>query len=385
MNNIMSVFSAIILLFSAFFSGLPLQTCDNTAPVKNETIEINLYENQNGDLKINSSLLQDYELVFDQPGFTGNFKSVLSLSSPYTFSVLMRSLLKASNGWAEEHHIASTAGIYTSDVFESATAEKEIWITAAETDPFFQSISQKYTEEYRYGLQMPSDQESIVTILNEWKKYMFGKDASFLIKIYDNDQYMIINVMNDKGIIMTVSADYSEAQTITVIIGKAQNQVYYYQKIQCLEAENDPEYIIELRRGSEPSYQSSGNLLPVYTNHLRFNVSDNQYDYQMEIQSIILNSPFSIQGSVKVKENGIYEIDAEIPDEASFAESQKLHAVVGEITAAPENNNLKELSLSNPAERIQALEEILHGVNETKLKYCIPEELIKVAEIILMH
>ena len=273
-----------------------------------EEVKINFtFQDDGTDIRFLTSLLPEHKLPVIPPPEGMESKDVFALLQPDLLPALIRGFGETITEWNKEK--ASTEkGFFVGDLFEHAGEKEVIDINANDTEILISRLAGHLAETETGGQDEAAAAkraENISSALKFLEKQIAGEETTARISTFDKNRYFTIDIQNHQETVLSLSADLSQKDTVCLLICRGAGDAVYYEEINCVSHEAETDYTISLYRTEAPSFRIIKEQECMQFSEIRFNKkSEDTFDFEGEIQSVLLPSAAKINGGKSIDEDG---------------------------------------------------------------------------------
>ena len=269
-----------------------------TSQAENANTKISLTVMDDGDeIVLSTSLLPDNSITIIHPEGSDS-KSVFSLFRPETLPEMLSCFKDVILDWNREKSIILN-GFYVGDLFDHASVKEYLEIGPEEMDRLCSDLAGYFQISGKSAAETDSKTNAISGIgyiLRSLIAQLFDQDTTACISTFDN-QYITIDINRLQETFITISADFSEKNTFSLLMGRRTGDAVYYEELICNRDDDKVDYVISLYRTEIPSFRIivEQDCIQFAEIHCK-NAGSDSFSFEGEIQSILLPSRVSING-----------------------------------------------------------------------------------------
>ena len=277
-------------------------------PALSENVKISFIIQDDGkDILLKSSLLPEGVIPVAHPEGkeSGN---AFALLYPDLLPELIRGFGEKITEWNKKK-ASIEKGSFVGDLFEHASEKEVIEIDAKDIDMLIGELAGQLTDPETNNVEdeTPAAQNAayLSAALRSSAGQIFNEETTVRICTFDKNRYFTIDIQNRQDTVVSLSADISQKDSVSLLIVRGAGSAVYYEEINCVSHDTETNYSISLFRSEAPSFRMIKEQECVQFSEIRFDKkSEDTFAFEGEIQSVLLPSAARISGSKGIGENG---------------------------------------------------------------------------------
>ncbi len=330
MKRLIGLIMVLVMLIPAAVTHAEKKHCVIETVVFSEEQEIrsdlNIYLESDG-ISLTSTLAPDICIRASGPDPEKMLNEIEAFRQNISAPVTAETIRTCIRDWIAFMQPVVRRGAFSGDTFEQANSMQRIVFSYGDLMLLSQRILMTLKQQGIGGEMMEGDWSSLLTP---------PRNLRFDLKIFDDGKYISLNVLDGTDIVMTVSANLSDPDSILLIIGRGFNGKNYYSRILAEKKENrlditEALYADDMKTG----YPGLGENNLIFTRNATFEWETDQ----MKVTACLFPAnglvPITLSGTVKNAAEGRF-----LEGEIHFAGSDRIQA---EITAETDGKEMEEM------------------------------------------
>lgn len=253
-----------------------------------------------GQTYIQSSLFPD-RLFRTDPFIT------MLLSSAKTFrflspGALHKACMRAEQDmirWIKELPTEKTTGIYSGELFDTATSRSSFIFAPDHLEMFLKSQIALQIKKKEPDYQDLSYMFLLSAIASQIKQISDKENLSVQAGLYDEDRFLSLNIKSNQDTVMTVSLDFSSDESIKALTTFKEEKQYRMIEYTLLFSENQAETCIKHFLSAIPYYRLIYNSDPVYSAAIKLSdTTNNSISFTCDFAFHKLSNSFAVYGDI---------------------------------------------------------------------------------------
>ncbi len=325
MKKIFALLLIWILLFSVAAAENGSYEIELKLAGERETVvHIRMLEENGSSALISSDLTDPLSFRFDRSLFTLS-ENLLLLQSTMHDPVCLQVFTDSWDEWIAEQRTTVHKGTFTGNLFDFADEETETVFSLSDFLMLNRMILQNLNNTSALSAQQSEDIARSVNAIGQIiSGYAIRNNIRFIMRSYLDRKYISVSVLQKGETVMTISVDRHEPGQTLILIGHAENEKDYYQRIRLVHGEENLQILSELladNSGQGPEELSDSDLIIRTSWNIVPAGDDNAWTFETEVRKDDDSKIFVSKGTLQKNEEG-YTLTAESSADES---GNKLH------------------------------------------------------------
>ena len=267
------------------------------------SVTADLFEDE-GCLYLLSSLCPDHFLIIarEKDPFYFNPVDLMQLT-PESIKSVTEAIYSAFLNEAERRLSPVRYGLFTGDAFDSARSERKASFVTGDFLIMLNRLSARKDTD-KNNEQATRLMAGVSEYLGRFFSFLSsGDDTGFILKEYDEGKYASLDIFDDRGAIMTVSADLSSGTGYKTVTGYSKGGTVYHRVTDIFPERKLTVIHSALYAGTEGFRKTQETKSPLFTEQLLLSeTAENGYLFEYTLNAASLSEPLHVNGEALIAE-----------------------------------------------------------------------------------